>query len=134
MEVWKVWASSYIDDNVCPSPPASGQIGTLNSVPQSVTRRHEANSVSENMYSSHVIGATCAYNKLPSRRSVRPGFTARYRGFLKPGARRLRWREGDSSVSGKFSRTIDHYRFNEAKWTAFRFTYRRLLRMDEEPN
>ena len=30
---------------------------------------------------------------------------------------------GDSSVSGKFSRTIDHYRFNEAKWTAFRFTY-----------
>ena len=40
MEVWKVWASSYIDDNVCPinrpppSPPASGQIGTLNSVLQ----------------------------------------------------------------------------------------------------
>ena len=43
------------------------------------------------------------------RRSARPGFTDR-RGFLKTGG------GGDSSVDGK----IDHYRFNEAKWTAFR--------------
>ena len=46
-------------------------------------------------------------------------------GVLKPGARRgvaRRWLERDSSVGGKFSRTIDRYRFNEAKWTKFRFT------------